>query len=213
LLSGCGGDSEIPSAQSQIPEVSPPLAAPKDTNSAPTIAGTLPNVIEVGKAFSFLPTASDADQDKLQFSIASKPSWLAFDPATGRLTGTPTQKDVGTHEDIVVSVSDGQATASLPKTAVTVQNAATASATDVTISWEPPTQNTDGSALVDLSGYKLYYGTASQNYSKSVAITNPGLTRYVLEDLTPGTYYFSITAVSKAGTESTFSAELTGDIG
>jgi len=33
-----------------------------------------------------------------------------------------------------------------------------------TVSWIPPTTNTDGTALTDLAGYKVYYGTVSWSY-------------------------------------------------
>jgi Putative Ig domain len=214
VLTGCGGDSDS-SGMSRLnpggssPTQSTPLAA---GNSAPTIVGSIPQRIEVGKAFDFVPTAKDADQDTLTFSIASKPTWGTFDKGTGRLSGTPTQADVGTHEQIVISVTDGKATASLPTSSITVSKASGAAGpVDVTISWEPPTQNTDGSALVNLGGYKLYYGKGSQNYSKSMSIKS-GLTRVVVEDLEPGTWYFSITAVSSSGAESSFSPELSGEI-
>ena len=37
----------------------------------------------------------------------------------------------------------------------------------MTLSWTAPTENTDGSQLNDLAGYKLYYGTSAGNYTKS----------------------------------------------
>jgi hypothetical protein len=215
VLSACGNDYDMPTAQAALPDgtgTPPPTSSSSAPNTPPKISGSMPGSVEVGKAFSFVPTATDAERDTLKFKITSKPSWATFDPATGRLMGTPKRTDVGSHEDIVISVTDGKATASLPKASVSVSAAAAASAVDVTISWEPPTQNTDGSAA-KLSGYKLYYGKASQQYSKSVAITNAGLTRYVLEDLTPGKYFFSIAAVSSAGIESPYSPEVSGEIG
>lgn len=217
-LSACSGDGETP-AQLSATDPKPPVAAdppPTSTplqappNTAPSIAGAMPSVVEVGKAFSFTPTAADAERDTLVFKIAGKPAWGAFDTRTGRLTGTPTQKDVGVNEDVVISVTDGKATASLPKTNVTVQ--AGTARVNATISWVPPTQTVDGNALSNLSGYKLYYGTKSKQYQKSIAITNAGLTRYMVEGLVPGMYYFTVTAVTSNGIESTFSPEVGGEI-
>jgi len=66
------------------------------------------------------------------------------------------------------------------------------SATDVALAWEPPTNNVDGSALTDLTGYKLYYGTTPTVYS---AVLDAGNTNtFNLTGLLQGsTYYFAVT--------------------
>ena len=76
-----------------------------------------------------------------------------------------------------------------------------------TLSWTPPTQNTDGSPLTDLASYKIYYGNESGNYQTTIQIDNPGITIYVVENLTPNTYYFVMTAINSSGVESGFSNE------
>jgi hypothetical protein len=80
--------------------------------------------------------------------------------------------------------------------------------TSVSLAWQPPTQNTDGSPITNLAGYKVHYGTTSGDYTQTVAVNNAGLTRYVLDNLKSGTYYFAITAYNAQGTESTLSGEL-----
>ncbi len=85
---------------------------------------------------------------------------------------------------------------------------ATASSSTVTLAWQPPTQNTDGSPITDLAGYKIHYGTASAAYSQTVAVNNAGLTRYVVDNLAGGTYYFAISAYNSKGLESDLSAEV-----
>ena len=72
----------------------------------------------------------------------------------------------------------------------------------------PPTQNADGSALTDLSGYKIYYGIEPGKYLRTVHIDNPGLTIYVVENLVPNTYCFVLTAINSRGIESRFSNEV-----
>ena len=69
----------------------------------------------------------------------------------------------------------------------------------VTLSWEAPTENSDGSALVDLRGYKVHYGTGSRDYTDTIRVSNPGLTNYVVQNLPAGTYYFAVTAYNSAG--------------
>lgn len=80
--------------------------------------------------------------------------------------------------------------------------------TSVTLNWEAPTENSNGSALTNLAGYKIHYGTASKDYTEVVAVSNPSLNRYVIDSLQSGTYYFAITAYNSAGVESPMSGEV-----
>lgn len=75
-------------------------------NTAPTITGTPATAVNVSEAYSFTPTASDADNDTLTFSITNPPAWATFDTATGKLSGTPTA--AGTTTGVVISVTDGK---------------------------------------------------------------------------------------------------------
>jgi hypothetical protein len=172
-------------------------------NRAPTISGTPATQVMQGTAYSFQPTASDPDGNTLTFSIANKPSWATFTPSTGKLSGTPTAGDVGTTSGIVISVSDGKGgSASLAAFAVAVQAVTTGSAL---LTWVPPTQNTDGTALVNLASYKVYWGTTQGNYPSSAVVSSPSATTYLVENLVPGTYFFVVTAVNSQGAESQFS--------
>lgn len=78
----------------------------------------------------------------------------------------------------------------------------------ITLNWMPPTENTDGTPLTNLAGYDIHYGTQSGDYTQSIAVNNPGLATYVVDNLTPGTYYFSVSAVNSVGTESPVSSEV-----
>ncbi|EGM76015.1 putative Ig domain-containing protein,BNR/Asp-box repeat protein [Rheinheimera sp. A13L] len=94
-----------------------------NVNDAPTISGTPAITVAQGAAYSFVPTAADVDPDTtLTFSIANKPAWAAFNTATGALTGTPANADVGVTAGIVISVSDGELSAALPAFTLTVTN-------------------------------------------------------------------------------------------
>ena len=78
------------------------------------------------------------------------------------------------------------------------------------LSWLPPTENTDGSVLTDLAGYRVYYGVESHAYTKVITIENVGIATYVVESLDRGyIYYFSLTAFNEDGLESEYSAERT----
>jgi len=168
-------------------------------NRAPTISGTPASTVTAGQQYRFLPAASDPDGDRLTFSIVNRPSWATFNTATGELGGTPGSGNAGPYSNIQISVSDGTLTASLPVFAITVEQASMGSAT---LSWQPPTQRTDGTPLVDLAGYRILYGSSSSNLSNRVTLTNPGLTSYVIENLAQGTWYFAMTAFDASGAES-----------
>jgi hypothetical protein len=80
----------------------------------------------------------------------------------------------------------------------------------ITLSWSPPTQNSNGTALTNLAGYTLHYGTTSEDYTGSIEITNPAATSYVVSDsdFPPGTYYFAISAYNAQQVSSSFSGEV-----
>ena len=89
-------------------------------------------------------------------------------------------------------------------------SSATASQKSITLSWSPPTRNSDGSSLTNLAGYTLHYGTSSQDYTGSIEITNPTQTSYTVSDsnFPPGKYYFAISAYNAQQVSSSMSGEL-----
>ncbi|MEM8984010.1 MAG: putative Ig domain-containing protein [Pseudomonadota bacterium] len=178
-------------------------------NRAPSISGTPASQVSAGTAYQFTPTATDPDGDDLTFSITNRPVWANFDATNGALSGTPSTSELGTYANVQISVSDGTATTGLPSFTVEVVSTATGS---MTLSWDAPTQNTDGSALTDLAGYRLYYGQQTGDYTDSVEIQNAGTNTYVIDELVPGTYYIAATSVNSAGVESAYSAEVTRQV-
>ena len=173
-------------------------------NQPPAVSGTPPSSVSQDQAYSFQPSAADPDGDTLTFSVQNLPVWASFDSSTGLLQGTPTGADIGTYGGIVIQVSDGAAAASLAAFSIAVNAISTGSAT---LSWQAPTERNDGSPLTNLAGFRLYWGTSSGTYTQSVTVNNPGITTYLIEDLSPATYYFSATAFDAAGAESVFSNE------
>ena len=75
----------------------------------------------------------------------------------------------------------------------------------VNLTWTPPMTNADGSTLTDLAGYKIYYSTTEGAYTDPIIVNNPGLSSYVVEGLTPNTYYFVVTTYDYSGNESPYS--------
>lgn len=70
----------------------------------------------------------------------------------------------------------------------------------------------DGTQLDAPAGFKIYYGTSSEDYTvvKDVGLTaTPDAPAYVLNGLNSGTlYYFAVTAYDTSGNESRFSGEV-----
>ena len=174
------------------------VAPAEPDNRPPTISGTPPTTVVQGNAYSFKPTASDPDGDVLTFSISNLPSWATFDEKTGTLSGTPGPNDVGTYSNIRITVTDGEAQASLAAFSITVQSVANGTAT---LTWTAPTQRTDGSPLTNLAGYNIYWGTSQSSLSKKASV-GAGTTTYVVENLGPGTWYFAVTAYDSNNLES-----------
>jgi Putative Ig domain len=119
LLGGCGGGD----------------AGASTAKAALSIAGTPPTATTAGVAYNFTPSVSGAGGAALTFSISGRPAWATFDTTTGKLSGTPSSADVGTYSNVVISVSDGTASVSLP--AYSIMVAAMVSST-LTISGTPP---------------------------------------------------------------------------
>ncbi|MHB8535777.1 MAG: fibronectin type III domain-containing protein, partial [Sulfuricaulis sp.] len=85
---------------------------------------------------------------------------------------------------------------------LTLSNAAT-------LAWDLPVN------AVGLSGYRLYYGTATgkyqQAYGQGISVGN--VTTYTLLGLSSGTrYYFAVTAIDNLGNESVYSNEAFKDV-
>lgn len=159
-------------------------------NSAPSIAGD--------------PWPGSRYGDALTFSLDNKPSWANFDTSTGRLDGQPTLGDIGVYSNIKIKVSDGMNSTSLPTFSVTVSQTADGL---VTLNWVAPSQNADGSPLMDLAGYTIYYRKTSGAYTHEIRIEDPGTTTFVVDQLSPATYYFAATAFNSMSIESALSGE------
>jgi hypothetical protein len=165
-------------------------------NNPPTISGNPPTSVNVGSPYSFTPTVSNPAGGTLTFSIQNPPPWASFNATNGALTGTPVAADVGTTTGIVISVSNGTASASLPAFNIAVNQVSNGTAT---LNWTAVTTNTNGSTLTNLAGYKVYYGTAANALNTSDTLANPSLTTYTVTNLSSGTWYFAIAAYTSTG--------------
>ncbi len=156
-------------------------------------------MVLVNAQYKFQPIASTRVGRIVSFTIQHKPGWASFDSATGTLSGTPTAADVGTYLSIVISASNGTSSADLPEFAIAVTQAGNAA---VTVSWTPPTSNSDGTEITNLAGYQIEYGSSPAALLQTINVNSVGLTSYVIENLTPGTWYFAIKAINGSGVSS-----------
>jgi hypothetical protein len=177
-------------------------------NSAPTIAGTPATTATGGQPYTFTPAAADADGNPLAFSIQNQPAWASFSSVTGSLAGTPGAAHAGIHAGIVISVSDGALTTSLPAFAITVAaapvdnqapsvpqalSAVARGSSRIDLAWSASSDN------VGVTGYTVYRDGAS------VATTSA--TSYADNGLAAGsTYSYAIAAFDAAGNGSAQSA-------
>lgn len=70
-----------------------------------------------------------------------------------------------------------------------------------TVSWIAPTENTDGSPLTNLAGYRVRYGLSVGRLAATADVPNPGTTSIRIEGLRAGTWYFTVSAYTNVGVE------------
>lgn len=214
LCHGCGGgggsggaappvSQSSPGAPAPAPAPAPtpsptPAPAPPPANAAPTIAVESPQDAQVGVAYEFQPSATDADGDTLAFSATNLPAWAQFDQSSGRITGTPGAADVGSHEAITITVADATHQTASPPFAITVNGSGSGVAT---LSWQPPMSKVDGSTLDDLAGYRIRYGRDPEDLDHSIFIGDPAQTSFEFSTLGSGIWHFAVIAINAGGEE------------
>ena len=188
-------------------------ATTSTTNRPPVISGTPAASVVAGSAYAFQPSATDADGNALTFSISNKPAWATFSTANGRLSGTPATGNVGTYGNIVISATDGKATASLPAFGIQVNSTSVQTGT-LTLSWAAPTKRADGTplSLADINGYRIHYGTSANDYTSHVDLADGTAQQVTLTDLPLGTYYLVMTTYDVVGLESGYSSAVTKNV-
>lgn len=73
---------------------------------------------------------------------------------------------------------------------------------DVTVSWTPPTHNTDGSQYTDRKGFRVYYGRSPDALTETRFVEpDPPVRSVVIDDIEPGTWFFAVAAVNQRDAE------------
>ena len=87
------------------------------------------------------------------------------------------------------------------------QSAAPATPTGTAhVAWARPTLRADGTPLIELRGFRIRYGSSPQALYYKVEVAGPAASSWTVGDLTPGTWYFVVTAIDSGGLESAPSA-------
>ncbi len=177
-------------------------------NQAPTIGGSPVTQVDAGTAYRFTPSANDADGDDLSYRVTNQPSWASFNSSTGTLSGTPSAQDVGTYNNIRITVSDGTDEATLTAFSITVNTVeAVATTGSISLRWAAPTTRTDNTPLrlSDINGYSIYMGTTRNNLQMVVDVAQGDAVSYTINDLDLGDYYVAISAYDQDGRSSSLS--------
>jgi hypothetical protein len=188
--------------------------AQTSANQAPTINGTPAASVLAGDAYIFTPSASDPDNDSLSFSVSQLPSWASFNEQTGEITGQPQESDVGVYEGIVISVSDGDLSASTSPFDIEVKSSQAATGS-LALRWTAPVSRTDGTALAisEIDGYYVYLGETAQSMQIEADLSDGQADSFTLENLPVGTYFVALTVYDMDDNESDFSNTLEVTVG
>ncbi len=164
------------------------------------ISGTPPRSVSAGERYSFKPLASSTAGRTVSYSVRNKPAWAAFSIATGLLSGTPSGAQAGTYPGIVISATDGKASAALPAFSVAV-NATPPKATmlsqkhpgDVGLGSDPAVvlyENFEEGSVADVvARYNSYKNTAGLSLVADQPPDSPGshAMRFTAGGAHPGT--------------------------
>lgn len=77
--------------------------------------------------------------------------------------------------------------------------------TQALLAWTVPTQNTDGSTLTNLAGFRVQWGKSATVLDQAAQIPNPAATGYTVTGLTPAMWFFGVRAYTSQGAESSMS--------
>ena len=178
-------------------------------NHAPTITGTPNTAIQVDNLYTFIPIANDDDNDTLTFSITNKPTWATFDTATGKLSGTPSNADVGITSDILISVSDGVKNAVLNTFTITVKETnkaptitgtpSTSINADSSYTFTPNAKDSDNDGLAFYITNKptwATFDTATGKLSGTPSNADAGITSGIIISVSDGTVSEALPAFS-----------------
>jgi hypothetical protein len=151
-LVGCGGSDGSSGSTSTT----------MSTTTQPFIMDGVPlTMVRAGSDYSYRPSPTNPSGRVLSYNVVNKPDWATFNEATGELSGTPQESDVGSSSNIEIGVFDGTTTATVGPFQIRV------------ISEFRPSTAMPSLALA-LSGTPAGNVTAGQPYSFRPGVVNAG---------------------------------------
>ena len=148
------------------------------------------------KQFTATGTYSDSSTQNLTATV----TWSSSNAAVAQISNASGSQGLATG----IAAGTTTITAISGSVSGTATLAVTGSTT-VTLAWDAPTTNTDGTPLT-VKGYKIHYGTSSGTYTNIIDVGN--VTTYVITNLAPGAYYFTTTVYDTSNIESDYSNEV-----
>jgi len=70
------------------------------------------------------------------------------------------------------------------------------------VSWVAPTQNTNGTPLTNLAGFRVYYSTSNTSFSTSTLVNDTTSRSTTISALPAGTWYFMVRVLNSSQAES-----------
>jgi hypothetical protein len=94
-----------------------------------------------------------------------------------------------------------------------IESIETESSQRITLNWQAPTQPVDGTDLLvgEIESYKIYWGSLESTMTESIVL-GANARSHVFEGLTPGFYFFAITAFNVYGAESVNSNTISKEV-
>jgi hypothetical protein len=120
----------------------------------------------------------------------------------GNNSSAPSASTGSTDTSTSSSGDSSSATNSAATSNIASPSAQGTSVGSATLVWSPPTENTNGSMLTNLAGYKIYFGRSTSALTEVIDVKSASISSYVVDKLVSGTYYFALSAYNAAGVES-----------
>ena len=217
---GGGGNPSDPSAALDLnidgrTAIASAFATPSESTvvtEAPTLPSVSQEFIDSASSNNNQESASGGVSDTTETTLTDTSADLSTMPATsagplpmgnGLIAATIPNKLVSTKLVIPAATTSDGSDSSLSTLAIIPPATGVAS-----LKWSQPTTRADGKPIGALSGYRIYYGSASGVYSSSVYVAGGSNLAGTVSGLGKGIWYFAVTTVDASGNESGFGYEM-----
>lgn len=155
--------------------------------------------IEVGQSFFARLVVSNIENAEIVFSAENIPSWIELNLNERSLSGVPTLDDIGVYSDILITVDfSGSQYVIGPYSIEVLSN----QLNHVVVTWEPVNQNVNGDSIDNIASYIVRWQMQDDEEVFSKEVTGQLSQSTQINDLSSGTYNFSVSALTSSGLES-----------